>query len=160
MVAYNDYVNLPICFFIDCIDLWDSHVIKKGPITIPFEKRREKDWKAIIYDTKDLSTLLDSIKVGQNYTMVLRVSSTCDKDVVVGFTGHGKGWFKSTITENSKNFNITTTTTWTEKSYGSYKGIDSIKFAILPSSACKYGTITIHKIFFMKGSENCLIEKG
>ena len=92
--------------------------------------------------------------------MVVRVSSTCDKDVIVGFTGHGKGWFKSTITGNSKNVNITTTNTWTEKSYGSYKVIDSMEFAILPSSACKYSTITIHKIFFMKGSENCLIEKG
>ena len=37
-------------YFIDCIDLWDAHVTKKGPITIPLEKRRGKDWKEIIYE--------------------------------------------------------------------------------------------------------------
>ena len=148
---------LKMLYFIDCINLWDAHVTKKGPITISLEKRHGKNLRPTIYETKDLSTLLGSTKVGLNYTMVLRVSSTCDKDVVVGFTGHGMGWFKSTIPRYSKNVTITTTKTWRQNSYISMK---TMKFMILQALTCQHGTITIHEILFMKVSENCLNDNG
>lgn len=64
-----------------------------------------------IYTNNDLTKLLKNTMAGKEYTMVLKVSSTCPEDLEIGFSGDG-GWFKVNIPANSTNEEITVTDVW------------------------------------------------
>ena len=87
--------------------------------------------------------------MGQKYTLVLKVSSTCSNDIEVGFGGLG-GWFKKNIPANSKDAVITITDTW--------KNVPNTAFE--NRMTCWGKSITIHQIQLVKGSKNCLNDNG
>lgn len=128
-----------------CIDLWDSHVTKKEPITLTDILTYGKQ----IYGTHDLYGLLENTEKGQKYTMVLQVSTTCHKDVSFSFSGEG-GWFHVTIPKNSRNVMIAKTDVW--------KGAVNTKLST--TMTCGFKTMTLHKIALVKGSEPCEDQKG
>ena len=104
---------------------------------------------AKFYEKDDLQTLFENVVVGQKYTMVLEVSSTCPKDVEIGFSGEG-GWFKTNVPANSKDVHIIETDVW--KSNSNTRFESRLK--------CKGSTMTIQKIQLIKGTENCLNDMG
>ena len=87
--------------------------------------------------------------MGQKYTLVLKVSSTCSNDIEVGFAGLG-GWFKTNVPANSKEAMITITDTW--------KNVPNTAFE--NRMTCRGKSITIHQIQLVKGSKNCLNDIG
>ena len=101
------------------------------------------------YEKEDLQTLFENAVVGQKYTMVLKVSSTCPKDVEIGFSGEG-GWFKTNVPANSNGVDIIVTDVW--------KGNLNTRFE--SRIKCKGSTMTIQKIQLIKGTDNCLNHKG
>ena len=127
-----------------CFDLWDAFVDKKAPIVADLNKDFTK-----FYETEDLRKLFENAVVGQKYTMFLKVSSTCPKDVKIGFSGEG-GWFKTNVPANSNGVQIIVNDVW--------KGDLNTRFE--SRIKCKGSTITIHKIQLIKGTENCLNHKG
>ena len=134
----------PNLFLLGCHDLWGSSVPKKVPATLTLNSNY-----ADFFTTNDLSKLIRSNQVGQKYTLVLKVSSTCSNDIEVGFAGLG-GWFKTNVPANSKLAMITITDTW--------KNVPNTAFE--NRMTCRGKSITIHQIQLVKGSNNCLIDNG
>ena len=155
--------------FLACVDLWGTHVSKQGATIENMEDKYGMTGNTILYDTNDLSPLLESIEK-EKYsvtssggffwvTMELRVSTTCNHDnVELGFLGNCGLHFADTcstkwtedlrIPKNVKNITITKTGLWNIPSgwtdYFSYKG------------KCDSNSLTIHKIQLVKGLQNCV----
>ena len=125
-----------------CTDLWAEYVSKTAPVTKSLSSNYGD-----LFTFNDLSKLYDNLKAGEEYTMVIKVSSTCTSDVEIGLSGFG-GWFKTDVPANAKNLIITVTDTW--KEVGNYKA------AFENRNACSGKTITIHQINLVKESEDCL----
>ena len=98
-----------------------------------------------IYTNNDLSALLKNTVVGEMYTMILTISSTCPEDIEIGFSGDG-GWFKTYVPANSTNDLITITDIW--------KGAKHTRLE--SRNTCSSNNLTIHKVQLVKGTENCL----
>ena len=103
-----------------------------------------------IIETKDLLILLEFIEVGDEYTMVFNVSSNCDKDIEIGFSGEG-GWFKTSIPASSNIEQLTVTDNW--------RPVSNLQLENTWMT-CGAAEITIHHIQLFKGPVNCLIEDG
>ena len=131
-------------FCLGCHDLWRSSVSKDVPVTLSLNTNY-----ADFFSSNDLSELLKSNQIGQKYTLILKVSSTCSSDIKVGFSGVG-GWFKKNVPANSNSAMITITDTWK----------DVPKTAFENRMTCTGKSITIHQIQLVKGSENCLTDGG
>ena len=98
-----------------------------------------------IYTNNDLSALLKNTVVGEMYTMILTISSTCPEDIEIGFSGDG-GWFKTYVPANSTNDLITITDIW--------KGTEHTRLE--SRQTCGLNNLTIHHVQLVKGTENCL----
>ena len=98
-----------------------------------------------IYTSNDLSALLKNTVVGEIYTMILTISSTCPEDIEIGFSGDG-GWFKTYVPANSTNDLITITDIW--------KGAEHTRLE--SRKTCGSNNLTIHKVQLVKGTVNCL----
>ena len=85
--------------------------------------------------------------VGETYTMVLQITSTCQNEVEVGFSGHDD-WFKSYVPANAKAETITVTSQWKQANEPMDPRFES-------RTACSGKSIIIHHIQLVKGSENC-----
>ena len=127
-------------WILECTDLWTYFVHKKRPIDVVLTEEYED-----IYTNNDLSVLLKNTVVGEMYTMVLQVSSTCPEDVEIGFSGDG-GWFKTYVPANSSNHLITITDIW--------KGAEDTRLE--SRQTCGLNNLTIHQVQLVKGTENCL----
>ena len=132
-----------IYFLLACIDLWGKYVSKKGPITVSLDKQFQE-----LFSLNDLSKLITNTIVGETYTMVLEVTSTCQNEVEIGFSGHG-GWLKAYAPANAKATTITATSEWKEADLK----VQGHRFE--SRTVCRGKSLTIHHIQLVKGSENC-----
>ena len=88
------------------------------------------------------------MKPGNEYTMVLNISSTCPKDIEIGFAGKG-GWFKTDVPANSNNVLLTVTDTWEDERNTRFENRQICNRFRLYS-------FTIHQIQLFEGSRNCI----
>lgn len=123
-----------------CSDLWKAHVVKKGPITLGLHS----NWRDF-YTNNDVSSLLENTEEGKEYSLVLEVSSTCSKEIELGFSGKG-GWFKVSVPKHAKNLQMTVIDTW--------ENVPNTRFE--NRQTCGSQTITIHQVQLFEGSRNCL----
>ena len=103
----------------------------------------------------DISTLIEKAVVGRTYTMVLKVTSTCEKPIEIGFNGR---WFVSYAPPNAKGSTITVTDKWQGPSKWHNLRLES-------RTACAGKSLTIHNIQFVEGSkvgsvEGLIVTKG
>lgn len=117
------------------------HVSKKAPVYVALYSNFRD-----FYVNNDLSELIKGLEpeVGEKFTMILEVSSTCTHDVEIGFSGQG-GWFKKNVPANSKNAKLIITDTW--------RHVPDTRFE--NRNTCGSKSVTIHQIQLVKGSENC-----
>ena len=153
-----------------CVDLWGAHVIKKTPITASLKLNYGKGDTGVFYDANDLASFIDSTEAGQQYTMTLRVSSTCSVEHYVGFRGtcdyRGCRYkYAVEIPANSNNITITKTYEFTDWIWSPKNEIEFTNRR--PSGIgykagykeCSSGTITIHDFTIVKGEYNCLEDR-
>ena len=122
-----------------CTDLWGMFVPRKTPFKINLSAKFN-----LGYSDKDLSILKKKVIVGETYTMELKVSSTCDKEILMGFTSGAK--FYSKAPGDAKDTIITVTDKW--------KGSGSNELRLENRADCGNTELTIHRITLVKGS-NC-----
>ena len=152
-----------------CVDLWGAHVSKKAPITASLKLNYGKGDTGVFYDANDLASFIDSTEVGQQYTMTLRVSSTCFVKHYVGFRGtiqSGCDYYDRCIYKyavdippNSNNITITKTYELTDWSWGPKSEIEFTNRYQKGYQKCSSGTITIHDFTIVKGEYNCLEDR-
>ena len=122
-----------------CTDLWGMYVPRKTPFRIDLSAK----WN-LGYSDKDLTILKKKVTIGETYTMELKVSSTCDKEILIGFTSDA-GFF-SKAPGKAKDTIITVTDKW--------KGSGSNELRLENRADCGNTELTIHRITLVKGS-NC-----
>ena len=122
-----------------CTDLWGMYVPRKTPFKIHLSKKFNGG-----YSDQDLSILKKKVTIGETYTMELKVSSTCDKEIVIGFTSDA-GFF-SKAPADAKDTIITVTDKW--------KGSGSYELRLENRRDCGNTELIIHRITLVKGS-NC-----
>ena len=120
--------------------MWGKHVTKKMPITLTLDAL----WLDF-FVLSDISTLLTKTVVDEMYTMVLQVTSTCDKTIEIGFPGQ---WFLSYAPANAKASIITVTDKWRDPS--------GMNLRLESRELCEGKTLTIHYVQLFPGTENCL----
>ena len=118
--------------------MWGKHVTKKMPITLKLDAL----WLDF-FVLSDISTLLTKTVVDEMYTMVLQVTSTCDKAIEIGFPGQ---WFLSYAPAHAKASIITVTDKWRENR----------DLRLESREICEGKTLTIHYVQLFPGTENCL----
>ena len=95
----------------------------------------------------DMLPLFEKLVVGETYTMVLQVTSTCDnKAIKIGFPGPR---FLSAAPPNAKGSIITVTEKWREP---------STNFRLMTRTDCRGKSLTLHNVQFVKGPKNCFEE--
>lgn len=134
-IGYSTYYKS--CFFgaPGCPnDLWSKYVTKQLPITVDLSSTWRK-----FYKPQDLSALGAEIQVGKPYTIGYNVTSTCSKDVVIGFAGSG-GFFKGNVPANSKNKLVMISDNWMNSAT-----------RLENRGSCHRRKITIHNIHLFEG---------
>ena len=100
-----------------------------------------------LYEVEDLSTLRKRAVEGEVYTMNLKVTSTCEKPVEIGFPRGSDCWFCSIAAPNAVDSIITVTDKW---------DLTLVPELWLESSTkCAGKSLTIHQIQLVEGPENC-----
>ena len=128
---------------IGCLDLWETYATK----TFPFKINLNQNFNDIIR-TNELSRLQSIMKPGNEYTMVLNISSPCPNDIEIGFSGKG-GWFKTDVPANSNNVLLTVTDTWEDERNTRFENRQIC-------SRSRLYSFTIHQIQLFEGSRNCI----
>ena len=101
----------------------------------------------MFFGYEDMLPLFEKVVVGETYTMVLQVTSTCDdKTIQIALPGPS---FMSTAPPNSKGSIVTVTDEWREP---------RPNLKLETRTACPGKSLTLHSVRFVKGSENCFEE--
>ena len=118
-----------------------------GAKTFPFKINLNRNYNDIIR-THELSGLQSIMKPGNEYTMVLNISSTCLNGIEIGFAGKG-GWFKTDVPAKANNALLTVTDTWEDVRNTRFENRQICNRFRLYS-------FTIHQIQLFEGSRNCI----
>ena len=113
----------------------------------PFKVNLNRNFNDIIR-TNELSRIQSIIKPGNEYTMVLNISSTCPIDIKIGFAGKG-GWFITDVPANSDDVLLTVTDTWEDYRTTRFENREIC-------SRDKLYSFTIYQIQLFEGSRNCI----
>ena len=111
---------------------------------MPITNKLDEDYTTF-YEDKDFSTLRERAVEGETYTMNLKVTSTCENPVEIGFSRGSDCWFCSNATPNAVDSIITVTDKWELM----------LRLRLESRTKCAGKSLTIHQIQLVEGPENC-----
>ena len=120
--------------------MWKAFVTKLKPVTVSLNAQFQE-----LFTSNDLSTLKTKGVAGETYQMILEITTTCPSKVEIGFSDHGE-WLRSYSPGNAEKAIIKVTGEWKETS--------SLKLET--RTVCSGKFLTVHRVQFVKGTENCL----
>ena len=113
---------------------------------MPITNKLDED-NTVFYEEEDFSTLKENAVEGETYTMILNVTSGCESSVEIGFPRGVECWFCSNAPPNAVGSIITVTDKWELRNLSNLR--------LESRTKCAGKSLTIHKIQFAEGPENC-----